>query len=581
MGFFLVVFVTLFGMRFLFKDALLNTDDMEQHAARTANYYLALKEGQFPPRWAPNLNGGLGYPVFLFIYQLPYALAVFFYILSRQSIQVGVNLSVVIAVLLSSTGMYLFSKARKRTTLESVLVSLLYTFAPYYLINIFVRGAFGEIFFTGLLPWVLLFFELILTSKKILHTVLFQTLLSLSFSLFLLSHQVSMTVAIPVISLYFAIRLFTVKKLFPIIKTITTIFIPLCIGGMMVAWLWIPAFFEKKFTALENHSTVREFWMQFPPLRSLFLQLFPHNKDTSTIDLVTFGLSAFVILFLLVLVFLKKRKQKNRLSVELLFWIGCLIFSVILMLPISRPIWEVFSFLRYMQFPWRMLWLTVFSLIMILIHTFDELKTMKKLYVLGMFLLFATIIHSFVFYVKPRGYISNPDYEWFEYFKTASSYDENQPIWATRYIARYTFEKVSMREHGKKLFPYINGKEDPKEHTVGSVSIDVFTGIRKQYTVTTDVDADIIQKTVYYPGWVVYVDGKKTDIEFNDQEFPGRVVIPVSKGTHKIESYFTNDVLDREIADSITLFGCVSLLVYPLLYVYWKRTYEKNKAHSH
>ena len=37
------------------------THDGQNHLARLSNYYLALKQGQFPPRWAPNLDAGLGY----------------------------------------------------------------------------------------------------------------------------------------------------------------------------------------------------------------------------------------------------------------------------------------------------------------------------------------------------------------------------------------------------------------------------------------------------------------------------------------------------------------------------------------
>jgi hypothetical protein len=38
------------------------THDGENHLARFANYKLALKQGQFPPRLAPNLLNGYSYP---------------------------------------------------------------------------------------------------------------------------------------------------------------------------------------------------------------------------------------------------------------------------------------------------------------------------------------------------------------------------------------------------------------------------------------------------------------------------------------------------------------------------------------
>lgn len=65
----LFLFITLsIAFLLLFKPYLHTgfpyTHDGENHLARFANYKLALKEGQFPPRWAPNLMNHSGYPVF-------------------------------------------------------------------------------------------------------------------------------------------------------------------------------------------------------------------------------------------------------------------------------------------------------------------------------------------------------------------------------------------------------------------------------------------------------------------------------------------------------------------------------------
>jgi len=67
-GFFIL---TLVIYQDLLKPGLPFTHDSQNHLMRIANYTIALREGQLPPRWAPNLNNRFGYPVFNFNYPLP------------------------------------------------------------------------------------------------------------------------------------------------------------------------------------------------------------------------------------------------------------------------------------------------------------------------------------------------------------------------------------------------------------------------------------------------------------------------------------------------------------------------------
>ncbi|MDZ7586588.1 MAG: hypothetical protein U0946_02440, partial [Patescibacteria group bacterium] len=59
----------------LFPKGFYKSHDGELHLARIAAYSQALKQGQFPVRWAANLNYNYGYPIFNFVYPLPYLLA--------------------------------------------------------------------------------------------------------------------------------------------------------------------------------------------------------------------------------------------------------------------------------------------------------------------------------------------------------------------------------------------------------------------------------------------------------------------------------------------------------------------------
>src|SRR5260370_42055205 len=76
-----VIILTLVVTRVYVHAGFPYTHDGENHLARFANYMLAVRELQFPPRWAPNLFSHFGYPVFNFNYplanilSLPFSLA--------------------------------------------------------------------------------------------------------------------------------------------------------------------------------------------------------------------------------------------------------------------------------------------------------------------------------------------------------------------------------------------------------------------------------------------------------------------------------------------------------------------------
>ncbi|MEK7073761.1 MAG: hypothetical protein AAB960_00340, partial [Patescibacteria group bacterium] len=55
----------LFGSRFI------PTHDGEYHIIRFWQFFTGLASGQWFPRWAPDLNNGLGIPLFTFNYPFP------------------------------------------------------------------------------------------------------------------------------------------------------------------------------------------------------------------------------------------------------------------------------------------------------------------------------------------------------------------------------------------------------------------------------------------------------------------------------------------------------------------------------
>src|SRR6266702_2823392 len=70
----LLIIISLLPCISIFRQGVYQSGDFTQHVERAMVFSDALKEGHLIPSWAGILNSGYGYPVFLFIYLIPYYL---------------------------------------------------------------------------------------------------------------------------------------------------------------------------------------------------------------------------------------------------------------------------------------------------------------------------------------------------------------------------------------------------------------------------------------------------------------------------------------------------------------------------
>jgi hypothetical protein len=542
------------------KNQLINTDDGEFQAARSANYYLALKQGQLPVRWAPNLSNGYGYPLFLFSYHLPYIAVTGLYALADVPFQFALNLVTVGSIIVGAIGIWFIAKHHSLTSPMRVLAALLYTLAPYTLITVFLRGAAGEILFMGLLPWIIYLEELLLTTNSKKHRLFYGLAYIAVLTAFLLTHPPSLFVAVP---LAMTFGLFLLKNHNLPLARLISIIIPSCISVLLTLWFWVPALLEKKYVIMSNESVLANFLIEFPTFQQLVVPQLLESDLFGVRKIVTIGYPLLIVVVSAVLLVMKKKHK----SPAILFWLGWFLIGFLIALPISMPAWKVFPLLQYMQFPWRILWLTTFAGTMVFIELWTQHKlslTWKK-YIVGGLSVF--LVFSVLNYTRYRGIQQWPDYELLEYFKQGSSYNEHQPIWASAYTRQYPTEKFSLRVPGQTYF--IDEKAQPA--SLASIKDLNWTGSVMHYTVTTEKPVEVIQKTYYFPGWKVLIDGQDVAFTYEDREFPGHIVITVPSGEHSITVKFANDTPARKIGDRAFGVGVGLLIVYVLSTVLIKK----------
>lgn len=511
--------------------SLPHTHDGLVHLARIGAYFKALEDTQIPVRWAGDLNYGYGMPLFNFMYHVPYLISSFFILLGVGLVS-AFKITLVLSFLLSGIFMFGFSLSFFKDVRKAFLITLFYQFFPFRLVEILIRGSFGEVYTYAFFPLVLwgivLLFEKV-NFKNILIT-------SIGAALLILSHN-ALSLVFFIISVVF-ILFFAGKR-----KNYIYPFLSLFLGLLLASFYWIPAIFE-------HHYTYGDLFMKnlyvahFPPLQNFFIPNFLNDAKLQTGGIsVQFGLFHTLVLILAFIIIFSKRIKK--IDKKLIIF-GFIIFfaALFIMQPVSKLVWERLVLLRQFQFPWRMLSVVGFAASLMSISLF-YFKFFRKNIIYFPFLFL--LVFSTVYYWKPvLGWDKiNEQYYW-NFPLSTTYFGETDVIWSEGPKSSYPKRRIDL----------IGGKGE-----VGPV-------IKKSnmhfFRVKAETDIQLVDNTQYFPGWRVLVDGRTTPVEFQDQNWRGLITFRVSKGEHAIRVVFGESKI-RFIADIITIGTFGVLVVFGML----------------
>lgn len=501
-----------------------HTQDGLVHLARMAAYVKAIKDGEFPVRWAGYLNFGYGMPLFDFIYQFPYLISSFFLL-------VGINLVttykvvLLISFLLSGVFAYLFSKELFGTTKKAFLFTIFYQFAPFRLVELFVRGDIGEIYTYTFLPLVC--FGLVKLSKKQTFGNFFIT--AVSAALLILSHNS--------LSLSFFAVAFVFVFFLPVSKRSLLFSLGALVVGLLLSqFYWASALFDHKYTF--GDLFMKDLYLQhFVPIQNFFILNF-FNSPSLRMGGVPIQVGLFHTLAIITGIALFKKK-KQILDRKIFLFAGLLLVaSFFFMQPISKPLWQHVALLRQFQFPWRLMGVIVFATSLLSV-SFAEI--LHKKWMLGV-LLFLVVVTTIVYWQPTYGWDKvNESYYW-NYPLTSTYYGETDVIWT---------------QGEAKAFP-----KAPVEFAAGQGSISTFTknSFKQQFTVTAKTSSTLVAHTEYFPGWKVFVNNTQVPIQFQDQHYRGQITFPIPEGNSSVRLVFGETPV-RLFSDVVSLTTFVVLVL--------------------
>lgn len=523
-------------------------DDLQ--AFRLHQMDKCFKDLQFPCRWVPDAGYQYGYPQFNFYPPFVYYLGELIHLSGFQFVDV-VKILFILGYVFSALAIFIL--IRTLVGFWPALVgSVVYTYAPYKAVEVYVRGALSEF-------WSFVFFPLIFWSSYLLiKTDKRKYLIFLSlFLAFLLTTHVLMSMAFIVpFALWVVFWLIKERKFKTsvVLNLFFSFFLAFCLSAFFV----LPLFFERKFVHVETMI------MGYFDYRKHFLGIyklifdrdwgygssgFPDEKLNLSLGVVQFLSSVLIFLYssFILLKFKSGRVKKLSLLVVFLFFLS--LANLFIIHPRSVFIWERFPLLHWFQFPWRFMTIVLF-LTSVLIGVGLVLFRGRAAFLIGFSISVLAIVLNLA-YFSPR--------DW--YYDVDDSTKFSGELWEKQltisifdYLPIYSV--LPPWEKAPELPEVIEGNASFSYYTKGSHyqmgRVDVLTN-----------NALLRIPLFDFPGMNVFVDGKKVphvnDNCVGQRYCLGLVTFSVSKGSHLVEIRL-QDTPVRKIGNYLTLISFCAIV---------------------
>jgi len=510
----------------------------------------ALRSGQVPPRWAPDLSFNFGYPLFNFVYPLPFYLGEFFYLFGFSLVG-SIKAVFALSLILSGLSMFLFLR-RNFSTFFSFFGAIIYLYTPYRAVDVYVRGAIGEALAFIFIPLTFWAEDKLIKEGGAKNIAL----AAIAFTLLVLSHNITFLMVIPFLVFYGIVLVYLSDKRS---RAFLNLIFGFLLGSTLSSFFWLPAFLERQFMVAD---TIFNFIDHFPFIKQLIIPSWgygasiPGPNDGMSFQI---GIVNLLIIFLTIICFvwLLVKRKIGKTTLALCIWgIVSLSFALFFMNIRSAFLWRSIPIISYFQFPWRFLTLTTF-LTAFFAAMLEKLFLFKGKKIVTVILLVLTLFLTFN-YFRPEKILSERNDEYFMniYFATKTKNGYRNFI-SSEYLGNT--EEYLRLPIGTEKKP--NFSPDKKiEIKEGVLNYKEESAVNYKGDFFTENPTEIFIHNYYFPGWVASVDGKELKIGVNKPY--GDMILYVSKGNHEFSVKFKETNL-RILADLISVFS-LTLVVYLL-----------------
>jgi uncharacterized membrane protein len=524
----LILFFAVLAGNGLFANALVYGHDTMYHFIKAAAVHQSWREGNFLARWTPHLLNGYGYPLLQFYSPLFYYFAAAFMFLFSPVI--AFNMALFFFLLLSGLAMYLFAR-EVWGGCGALVAAAAYLFAPYHLLNIYVRMTATEA--TAFVTFPLALWAVLRIMRHV--TVMRFLAVSISVAALLLSHNIAALMSMPVVGAYVLFLFMADKKrnLFRLMAGLLAILA----GGLLAAYFIVPAIMEK---GVVNINKLVSGYMDYRQHFAYFYQLIysPWGFGMSVAgpdDQMSFMLGILHLLLAIAVVIFWKRISmmiKNGPS-QILFFSLVLVGMLFLTMEVSSFLWRSIPLMPFVQYPWRFLFGATVAVSFLAggsVFLVEE-KFQKYVTVTVCCLIIAVNIG----YCRAARYIhEKPENSLISFLRASTPLDSREylPIWVQQISRKAPAEKMQVWA-GEAVVADEGGKP-----------------LNRKFNVHAKAPSVLCFHSYYFPGWEVFVDGVQTEI--HPENIFGLIAFAVLPGDHNVMVHFGTPPL-RRAAEGVSL----------------------------
>ena len=530
------------------------------HDARHHVYFLfewdrSVQEGILWPRWSPDFCFGYGYPFFNIYGPLATMVGEAFHLLGADYVT-AVKMVFALAILAGACTMYGFAR-RLWGPRAGFLASVAYTYAPYHILDVYVRAALPETLSLAFLPLVLWgFYEAV--ARPRLGAVLWA---GAAYAGLMLTSNAIALMFTPVLALYLAAlvlhralrdqppRAWSRESALPLAGNLLHVGGPpllgLLVGLGLSAVFWLPAAAEFRYVRTDQWYAGRYDYRDdfvYP-----FQLLGPYWGFGTSVagpdDEVSFQMGA-VPAVLGTVALAAGARQRRRGFGHALFFAAVAAGSAFLMTWASAPLWEALSPVRFAQFPWRYQTLLAPALSLLAGSLLappepaNALAQREPGLAAALFLGLLVLLGSYPYLQaqvvdEPKeGPVSLAALMRFQQWSDEMT---GATIW-TKEIPRWS-PMADLHVAGQPVTTLVDYAAIPPGGVLGVHSLEMSSIHEKVWVYAADDRQEVIFYRFYYPGWHAYILDEHTEevlaeVPIRTVGPEGRMAVRVPQGRH-------------------------------------------------
>ncbi len=512
------------------------------HALWYSNFANQLWTGELYPRWLLGLNKGLGSPALFFYQPAPYYSASLFkpFFLDDAHGLRQLGASVSLAFIASGSFAYLWLR-RLVPRRPALIASIIYLVMPYHLaIDLYLRGAFAEVWAFVWLPLILYFAHRLRSGERFSVAGL-----AVSYALLIISHLPTALIFSPVPILYVIMPSKSAGR----IKATAGSVAALALGAGMAAIYLLPALTMRDFVSMREMSKPETYFENWFVLTSFFARGLPAYLSWIALSMVCAAGFAY---------FAAGENPNETVRRERAFWAAVAVGAVVMMTPLSKPVWKLLPVLQNIQFPFRFntILCAASAALMAFALASPRKTTSIRSAALRWIIALSVTVWILIYPVSVwREYIVHPvtranQRELIENNQDAPEY---RPRWAER-DAFYRLQSELGRARQFDKVTVIEGAAD--------VTVERWAPRSIALRVNSTTGAILRVRQLYFPGWRARVEGGG-ELETRPATYTGLLDVIAPAGAHRVKIELTPGWAERWglYVSAISLFIALALIV--------------------